>query len=376
LTEANIQKTHEPSPKNPNAKEAEIHLAEAIATPEVDPARTLPHAEEHDEPLLKQDNYDMQEHLSDAQDSSSELSEEPPLVPDRAPKNHVSNRELASLGSSLTPGMHLGRHLYDDLMPARVRKSTQKMSDITDGSSLVGEDDESEIPPSSKRKRTAPATSNRTAAPRKGKVEPPAKKARSRAAVGVKTEKRYRTGADASDEDEYEVNDTSHATKAHTPLPKEAASQKARQPTTRKNRNTPSAKTPAPTPSSRPTAYTKRQTRGDTKRAPYRSASPATSPAAQADTAQIKTRVKHDADGGSIEPAPTAPAPTPKSTKKTPARSALLKNISTPSSSLMRGGSGTPAKNKFGFSPRKTRSQVVKTPGTVKGKGTKGKPRR
>jgi hypothetical protein len=108
---------------------------------------------------------DNHEHLSDASDLPPQSSV-PTLL--RAPRNIVSNRELASLGSTLAPGMHLSLHNHLNAMPTRVRKSDEgtetpvKLS-ITGNSFMIDEDDTSE--PAAKRKRTA---NKKTSVPKKG----------------------------------------------------------------------------------------------------------------------------------------------------------------------------------------------------------------
>jgi hypothetical protein len=335
---------------------------------------------------MDDDDYDMQEHLSDVHDSLSQPSADLLHTPLRAPRHNVSDRELASLGSTLAPGMHLGLHLYTNAMPARVWKPTGApiKSSITDKSFLIVEDDTPEPDSSSvtkKGKRDVPTISKKTPAPKKTKIEPPTRNDRSRAASEAKTEQRSSAAAEASDEDELDlfstpmidVNNKSTAVDASTPLPKRVVSQEAMQSIQEKKSSSTKEKIPVTEKHSHPATYSKRLTRGNAKLDASRSASPAaTGPVVQASNVQGKTSIKKPADDTDEEyiESPTPPKITK---KKTHARSALLKSVSTPSTTSTT-ASSPPAKNKFGFKPRNTRSRVssgtaAKTPSTSKAKG-------
>jgi len=88
--------------------------------------------------LPNDDEIDMQERLTDTSESKAYQ---------RPPRNTVSNRELAALGSTFTPGMHLGQHHGQ---PKRARKSNETR--YSESSSDV------EITSVKKKTRAAPAT--------------------------------------------------------------------------------------------------------------------------------------------------------------------------------------------------------------------------
>lgn len=100
------------------------------------------------EDIQNDDEYNTQERLTDTSETKAY---------ERAPRNTVSNRELAALGSTFTPGMHLGLHQGQ---PKRARKSNETR--YSESSSDV------EITSVRKKQRAAPATGKK---PKKTNLE-------------------------------------------------------------------------------------------------------------------------------------------------------------------------------------------------------------
>jgi hypothetical protein len=90
---------------------------------------------------LNDDEEDVQERLTDTSETKAYQ---------RPPRNPVSNRELAALGSTFTPGMHLGLH-HGQSKRARQSISTRDSSSSSD----------IEMTSVKKKKRTAPARSKK-----------------------------------------------------------------------------------------------------------------------------------------------------------------------------------------------------------------------
>jgi hypothetical protein len=284
--------------------------------------------------------------------------------------------------------MHLGLHNHLNAMPTRVRKAREVTespvkSSINGNSFMIDEGDTPEPEPSTKRRRTI------------NKKTPAPKKAAPRQARGIKTEQR---AVELSEEDEQDLFPEplikpNKPLPAPTPAPKKVAlntrPEKAGESTPLPDRRqTRSDAKPDTTPVSQSTNTTKRKLQkdaggGDEDEDAKPNATSVTQSKAKSlfnkdadadadkdedakpntnsvfqpnDTAEPNlanegaVESEYEAsDPPSVSPIPV-PAPAPYK-KKTPARSALLTKVSTPSTAK-----STPARNKFGFSPRKTRS--------------------
>jgi hypothetical protein len=322
-----VHQAPKPPTEQAAPKPAEIYFEEETRPGDDGPALAL-HCEEVDvEPPMLDDDYDMQERFTDIQDAPSQSSDTT-RTPNRPPKNYVSNRELTALGSTLTPGMHLGLHQQQ---PKRVRKPTETPAKLSnaDNSFLLDEGESSEFEAIHvKKKRTTP-DSKKTPASKKAKVETPKSRPSVRAARGIKTEQRSRAEIEDSKEEQHDLfpepkidrgKATAAAQDSHNPAPEIALK----------------GKTTIAQP-----AFDKRHTRSET----------------------------HSRSSSVSAPVSTAQPDESKSNK----RKSLLKNT------LARiASTGSPptlplAKNKYGFSPRKTKGwdTPAKPKGSVKGKGKK-----
>jgi hypothetical protein len=355
------------------SKEADIYFEEDTRPTEDGSASALLRTNsDDDKPSMISDDY---EHLSD-------ISDLPPrslaFTSLRAPRNIVSNRELASLGSTLAPGMHPSLHNHLNAMPMRIRKSSEGTETPVKSSStgnlfMVDEDDTTELV--AKRKRIA---NKKTSAP---------KKAAPRRARGINTKQHAPEEEDEQELFPRSMTTPSKETNAPTPLPKKIASQKANDKKTEDQTRQPA----------------KRQTRSDANLDTTSATQPKSSPVLKKDTeaeadededakpntAKPKSTPKsnrpHEDDDAYTQvsdvPLSASPDPLPAriTTRKKPvARPAPLKKTSTLSSITT---SSTPARNIYGFSPRKTRSggtlaaskaktgKATSVKGKVKGKG-------
>ncbi|KAL5118782.1 hypothetical protein ACEQ8H_003285 [Pleosporales sp. CAS-2024a] len=136
-------------------------------------------------------NYDMQEHLTDVQDTPS-LSYEHSSASYRPPRNHVSNRELAGLGSDLAPGMYVGQH-------QPIKRASLKTSPSYDELN----DSELEVQNVKKTDKCASTASTvKTLAAKKSNPGPTTAKKRAKASCET---------VDNDDDEEDDVDELSHA---------------------------------------------------------------------------------------------------------------------------------------------------------------------
>lgn len=148
-------------------------------------------------------DYDMEERLSDIRSSPAKPSQTSIHPSSRPVKNSVSNHELASLASNLTPGMHVGHG-----GPA---SRTRKPATARSGYYREDEEDEKEegeeyepTPVVNKKKRSGATNRKSLPAAKKAKTQQPPRK---RAAIGIKSEQRRRgdsevDGKEADEEEE------------------------------------------------------------------------------------------------------------------------------------------------------------------------------
>jgi hypothetical protein len=136
------------------------------------------------------EDYDMQERLTDAH-STPTPSQSGIATPNRPPRNHVSNRELAALGSSLAPGMHLSLHqqpagrAHQSRDGTPVRGNRPSINYNEDNIVLLDDGDEDEPEVKHLRKKRPATSSKRVSGAKKAKIEAPKTRAarRSKAAV-------------------------------------------------------------------------------------------------------------------------------------------------------------------------------------------------
>jgi hypothetical protein len=149
--------------------------------------------------------YDMQERLTNAHPIPTP-SQSGSAMTNRPLKNHVSNRELAALDSSLAPGMHLGLHLQPAGRARQSRDGTQvrgnrpSINYNEDNIVLLDNDDEDEPEPEcshvKKKKKKRPAsTGKRMSGAKRAKIEAPKTRA-------VHPSPRRSKAADEDDNDE------------------------------------------------------------------------------------------------------------------------------------------------------------------------------
>ncbi|KAH7093454.1 hypothetical protein FB567DRAFT_587886 [Paraphoma chrysanthemicola] len=353
-------------------------------------------------------DHDMQEHLTDATNSPTQASLSLSQS-QRASRHLVSNRELQALGSTLMPGMHLGLHLRAESRPARTKRSVDTpVQSANEGNGKaflidegMDEESEEEVKKTRKKKKRPSAAAGRKTPAKKSKKETIGGGRASSAAVGMKGEQRRLINEDEEEkemeEEDADIHDLFPAPKIDTNTEQNAPSnatphipksipRRAPAPSTKK----PAPRAPQIKPNNEPT-YADDDSNDTDELAP--------SP--QHPSRQRKRA--DDADEEYIDPYPTQPtlpsapsstlavASTQKSkkTKPTP-RTSQVKPIPPPRSKspmvaiavkqspVAKAASSPLVKNKFGFSPRKTRAggggTAVTKGAKVKGKGEgKGK---
>jgi hypothetical protein len=205
-TRSNFEETIHPSIKDSSTKQAETYLEEDIGPTEDDQTAQM-HSERVENEALH-----IQKHYCDAEEFPSNRPGELLNTRQRNPKNGVSIRELAALGSTLAPSMHLGLHLRSDAPLVRVRNfnGTYAKNVIADDSFLPGEKETPEYTadltlPITKRKRAAVTTSEEVCTSKKAKVEASKQKATRRRAPAIKQEQRNRVATEERQEDGQEL---------------------------------------------------------------------------------------------------------------------------------------------------------------------------
>lgn len=355
-------------------KPAEIYFEEETR-PSDNRSTELNREDEATEEPMNAYDEDMQEHHTDAEETPT------PTVP--APsrqreKNKVSNRELEALGSTLTPGMHLGLQYQSSHALSRPRTRTatptfkKPMPDKMMMLDVDGPSEQESVSTVSKRRKTTAASRNKTSAPN------PMATSRAEATPQPRTGRSQRSKAQlnavTNGEDDQDlfpapIFDTSSATAAAaSPLvhikiisQQTKSSKKA----TSNERNQLSL---------HDLGYGKRHTRGDTNYEESLSGSASATPSIIADDEADKAQPSSEQDANDDEDysEPSTPIPQPKKGKKSSnlslLKSATTSRAGTPTSSAAKGASSAPAKNIYGFSPRKTRSGTTATTPPAAGK--------
>tara|TARA_R110002003_G_scaffold1815_6_gene23551 strand:- start:8088 stop:10511 length:2424 start_codon:yes stop_codon:yes gene_type:complete len=348
------RKSIKESPAPPTSHPSPLLFAQALQPSHAPPTPGRGNEEPtQSRPATSDPDPDMQEHLTDA--PSSPATPSPSVDAPRYPRNNVSNRELQALTLDLTPGMHLGLHRPCETRPVRAGRSVDTPVRSTDGENvnadgiLVGEEGVEEgngaAGMAEKKQRNTAATRKMPAKRRSGSGSGVSKAARApRAALGIKGEQRRRV-----DTTEQEASVGQEAMQDVFPAPK-IESDKALTPTRAVANPTPAPKNVAPKPRSRKGRRTA---------------------AATAAEDEDEDEDEDDTDELALSPAPrqrthaSAAAYSEHSTttptgKKTSTRSTQLKitAAATPGTPALPAVS-SPARNKFGFSPRATRSKTL-----------------
>jgi hypothetical protein len=338
--------------------------------------------EEAVEPSMEDDDHDMQEHYEDVTASPPIEIGNPSSISQRAPGHTVSNRELASLASDFVPGMHLALHQKSRFIPARAQKSTADATKSTnaDNSFFIVEKEtlkhETVLSTIDKKKRAGTTNTRTVTASKKAKTESAIARAMRKPAPKREPSQESFLDEEADREDEHNLfpqpkldakPDTSTADIKPTPVPKQIVSQKFK-PLARGEEKMVSTNDVDKTDEERPLhlGYGKRHTRGDPKLNDNKSKTPS---AAISMATQVNEEVDVAAQPVSepeSEELEEQSAPTPSKPNKSvnlPSKQAARPlHVSTsraaiPVSSI----TSTPAKNKYGFSPRASRSRKPAT---------------
>jgi hypothetical protein len=287
----------------------------------------------------------VQKHYSNAREHSSTHLTERLHTPQRTTKNGVSNRELVALGSTLAPGMHLCLHQQADPSVARYRKAAESSTHdaIANNSFLLVDKEIPEPEVVTKKKRTAPATSKKTPASKKAKIEPK----KPSAALSIKRERRTKEATYEIDEETQEpspipiIEAPKKSTIPATPATKKVTAQKstcAKKVTETENQSLPTEHL---------VHHGKRHTRSDTK------------------LDDSTSTGQHDDEPSSKKPKTWRLSDVSK-----------ISRPSTPTPSIASTGT-SPARNKYGFSPKPLRSRktpvaAAKPKGSARGKAGAG----
>lgn len=349
--------------------EEDVRPSETNNLPEED--FELDWVEEDVESPVDVDDPDMQEHYVTV---STPASLGKPLnVSQRAPGHSVSNRELTSLASDFVPGMHLALHQLSRPTPARAQRSSERPTKSTNADNSFNivekEPSEPEEAPSTVGNQKRAGTTNSSKAPASKRARIEAAKARAMRKPSPRREPSEESFAETEPEKEEEQDlfpaskldansNGSIAVMKRTPVPKQVTSQKARSTAKGKKKMASNASLEIQATDEHPLqlAYGNLHTRNDTKYDESKSntSSAAISIAAQAedepDAAEEDLKEPQESEDEDVpEPAPTKP----NKKAQPPSKPALKSRAATPALPP----TNTPPKNKYGFSPRVSRTR-------------------